>query len=118
MATRRQLAQTPLWAPHFETYQDATKVIDDDAYEVYAERAGLKITSYDERLHTLAFDSEGELAAFVRMVTPALQQLPNNALKDAYFNELFAGYKKALPHKEGITWYIDYTLKTLPAVKP
>ena len=117
LAARIHLLQQPGWASYFAGYEDATEVIDNDAYVAYAQDAGLQAVTYTEAPKTLVFDSAEELRAFIKMVTPALNRLPQDK-RDAFTDALLERYLELFPAQESGRYTITYTLKNLQGLRP
>ncbi|WP_375331732.1 class I SAM-dependent methyltransferase [Candidatus Tisiphia endosymbiont of Temnostethus pusillus] len=110
LAGRKNIFNSIKWNVFYKDYKDTTDVIDNDDYLTYATQAGLKNVKFKKFVRRIDFDSYEELKTFITMVTPSINILPNEQLKQEFIKELVAYYLNDINPINASTNYIEYEI--------
>lgn len=89
---RNEMIKDLKWSQYFDGYIDPQRVVLDCSYDKYANDAGLDNVQYEFEAVVTRFENASKLTAFLRNITPCLEKLPTEPLKNSFMDELVHRY--------------------------
>ncbi|OGT53634.1 MAG: hypothetical protein A3F17_01115 [Gammaproteobacteria bacterium RIFCSPHIGHO2_12_FULL_41_15] len=114
---RQKLMAQKEWVAFFENYEDPLRHITDFQYEEYAKTASLQIGACDTQKKSIFFENKNLFSNFMYEMTPNLQTLPNEELKQRFLQQLLDRYFDFYPTDNQGRCQIDFNLIRLEAGK-
>jgi trans-aconitate 2-methyltransferase len=94
---RNDLIRGEKWRHYYTNYVDPSARVQDANYAQYAEQAGFNSVVLKHEKALTEFDTAKDLLNFLKNLTPCLEQLPTDDLKNEFMQDLVNAYLEFCP---------------------
>jgi len=110
---RNKLMAKTHWVSYFVAYQDPLIFINDNDYAGYARHAGMQVEKAVIEHDPVCFSGYDSFFDFMYEMTPHLNRLPNEDLKNAFIHELLEEYLAIYPKSVEGECRLDFNLQKM-----